>query len=377
MSLGQGALRRLVAALVAVVVTLVLVEVVLRIVVPPSASQVLRGLHRAVPEKPWLYELVPDEQRRDPATGVEYAVNQAGFRDRERDPVKPGGTFRIAVVGDSLTFGYGVALDATFASLLEQRLAGPHDGRTFEVLNLGVSGYNPYTESALLRGVGLAYAPDLVLVQFCINDLNDPTLHFDASTMLALGAIPDEAFPDPAAHASRPPAASGGFARRACSASRLCSRIADALAPASTRDDLVAALAPHESPSDAEIAWLERLYRRMADDARARGGRLAVVVFPWSTQVAAGSDAPAPLQSALAALGARAGILVIDLLPAFRKAAAESAEPLFLDLWHPTARGHAVAADAIFAALACADALPGVTADCRRRPGGKVSPSGS
>ena len=366
MGLGQGALRRLVAALVAVVATLGLVELVLRVAVPPSASQVLRGLHRAVPDRPWLYELVPGEHRRDPATGVEYAVNRDGFRDRDRDRAKPDGTFRLALLGDSLSFGYGVALEATLAAGIEQRLAAPHDGPRYEILNLGVSGYNPYTEAELLRGVGLGYAPDLVLVQFCINDLNDPTLHFDASTMLALGAIPDAAFPDPAARVARPDAggaAPDGLFARSCAASRLCSRVAEALAPATAREDLVAALAPHESPSDAELAWLERLYRRMADDTRARGGQLAVVVFPWSTQIA--GDGPAPLQKALAELGTRTGIPVIDLLPAFRAAAAESAEPpLFLDLWHPTARGHAVAADAIVRALACARMLPGVAADC-------------
>jgi len=364
MGLGQGALRRLVAALVAAVVTLGLVEAVLRIAVPPSVSQALRGLHRAVPEQPWLYELAPGEQRRDPATGVEYSVNRAGFRDRTRDRVKPDGTFRIAVVGDSLTFGYGVALDATFAALLEQRLPREHGGRGFQVLNLGVSGYNPYTEAALLRGVVLGYAPDLVLVQFCINDLNDPTLHFDASMMLALGAIPVEAFPDPSARVVHPGSAPspGGLAGRLCSVSRLCERATHALAPATGHADLVAALAPHESPSDAELAWLGRIYRGMADDARARGAKLAVVVFPWETQLA--GTGPEPLQEALATFGERAGILVIDLLPAFRRAAAESAEPLFLDLWHPTARGHAVAADAIFAALACAGALPGVATDC-------------
>lgn len=363
--------------------TLVLVEVLLRLLTPPSASEVLRGLHRASARQPWLYGMVPGARRTDQTSGVTYEVNQAGFRDRERTPAKPDGTFRIAVIGDSLAFGYGVALDATFGALLEQRLATSRAGRSFEVLNLGVSGYNPYTEAELLRGVGLGYAPDLVLVQFCINDLNDPTLHFDASTMLAIGAIPDAAFPDPEAHALRPGVASDGLAKRLCAASRLCSRVADALLPQGTRDELIAALAPHESPSDAEIAWLERLYRRMADDTRARGGRLAVVVFPWATQVAAAGDRPAPLQDAIAALGARDDILVVDLLPAFRRAALASAEPLFLDLWHPTARGHEVAAAAIFDALACAGVLPGVAADCPSgQPAGgggsgRLSPSGS
>jgi len=339
------------------------IEILLRLLEPSSPSQTLRGLHRMNARAPWIYEMVPGERRTDPTSGVVYEVNRSGFRDRDRALARPDGTFRIAVIGDSLTFGYGVALEATFAARLGQRLVRL-DEPTFEVLNLGVSGYNPYTEAELLRGVGLGYTPDLVLVQFCINDLNDPTLHFDTSTMLTLGAIPDAALPDPAARARRPAVASDGLARRVCSASRVCSRIADAIAAHAAHDELVAALAPHETPSDAEIAWLAHLYRRMARDTRERHGQLAVVVFPWSTQVA--RDAPAPLQDALAALGVREDILVIDLLPAFRRAAAESAAPLFLDLWHPTARGHAIAADAIFTALACADVLPGVVTDCAR-----------
>ena len=364
---GRRGQVRFVIASVAIIAALGLVELVLRIAFGPSATEVLRGLHRARPDRPWLYELVPGQARRDPSTPeVTYVINADGFRDRTYARPKPRGTFRLTLIGDSLTFGYGVAFEETFAKQVELRLGQLASGAPYEVLNLGVSGYNPYTEAELLQEVILGYQPDLVLVQFCINDLNDPTLHFDASTMLALGAIPDAAFPDPAARAARPDAvgaAPDGLFARLCGASRLCSRVADALSPATAREDLVAALAPHESPSDRELAWLERLYRRMADDTRARGGQLAVVVFPWSTQIA--GDGPAPLQKALAELGTRTGILVIDLLPAFRAAAAESPEPpLFLDLWHPTARGHAVAADAIVRALACARMLPGVAADC-------------
>lgn len=359
MGLRHGSLRRLAAALVAVVVTLGLVEVVLRLAVPPSASQVLRGLHRAVPDQAWLYELVPGERRSDPTTGIEYAVDQAGFRDRARDRAKPDGAFRIAVIGDSVTFGYGVALDATFAARLEQALASSRGERTFEVLNLGVSGYNPYTEAALLRGVGLGYAPDLVLVQFCINDLNDPTLHFDASTMHALGDIPDAAFPDPDTRtpgtASLPEPLG-----RAC---RVCTMLCDAIGPARPLDEMRAALAPHDDPSEQEMAWLAGLYSTMASDVRARGGELAVVAFPYQTQLAPnGRDA---VQRKLRALGERTGITVIDLLPAFRAAAGVAgAGPLFLDMWHPTARGHQVAAEALYRALACAGLLPGVTVSC-------------
>lgn len=343
-----------------VLVALALLEVALRILIAPTASQVLRGLHRVAPQRPWLYELVPGTSRTDRTSGVEYAINADGFRDRQRARVKPAPGFRIAVVGDSVSFGYGVAFDATYAQRIEARLQAGNDASRFEVLNLGVSGYNPYTEAELLRGVGLAYDPDLVLVQFCINDLNDPTLHFDTSTMLALGGIPDAAFPDPSTHAPGGEV-SAGFARRACRWSRLCELLAERLLPGPDRAALVASLAPHDEPTSVELAWLQGLYTRMADDTQARGGKLALVVFPYQTQLAAG--APSKLQDSLRELGERAGILVIDLLPAFRRAAAAGEEPLFLDLWHPTSRGHQVAAEEIVRALGCARLLPGVAGD--------------
>jgi hypothetical protein len=124
----------------------------------------------------------------------------------------------------------------------------------------------------------------------------------------------------------------------------------------------VAALAPHERPSAAEIAWLEGIYTRIATDARGAGARVALVVFPYETQLA--PDAPVALQEALRALGERSGLTVIDLLPAFRRAAAEPGGPLFLDLWHPTARGHRVAAAEILRQLACTRLLPGAEAAC-------------
>jgi len=54
-----------------------------------------------------------------------------------------------------------------------------------------------------------------------------------------------------------------------------------------------------------------------------------------------GGDVPAPVH----------GWYLIDLLPAFRAAAARDGAPLFQDLWHPTARGHAIAAEAVAAQL--------------------------
>ena len=64
---------------------------------------------------------------------------------------------------------------------------------------------------------------------------------------------------------------------------------------------MIAALKPHDDPSDGEIAWLERLYERMARDTRSRGGELAVVVFPYETQLEAGAPSRCRRRSARSA----------------------------------------------------------------------------
>jgi lysophospholipase L1-like esterase len=352
---------RLAAAVAGVLLALLVAEILLRALAPTPTTELLRGLHVARPERGWLYGLVPGVERTSADGSVVYAVNRDGFRDGDYARSKPEGTFRTIALGDSIAFGYGVALEASFVKQLERHLRAGAVRPLFEVLNLGVSGYNPYTEAELLDDVGIGYQPDLVLVQFCVNDLNDPTLHFDSQTMLELGAIPDAAFPDPASR--RKPVApswTDGLTRT-CRSSRLCTLIEDVVAPAS-HDELVRALAPHDQPSPREIAWLQAIYERMMRRAREHGAAFVLIVFPYQGQLAA--EAPSTLQSALNALGARAGFPVIDLLPAFRKAAADSDAPLFLDIWHPTERGQTVAADEIFHQLACKGLLPGVTERC-------------
>ena len=49
-------------------------------------------------------------------------INKAGFRDYEYSVDKPEGVFRIAVLGDSLIFGFGVNLEDTFPKVLERML---------------------------------------------------------------------------------------------------------------------------------------------------------------------------------------------------------------------------------------------------------------
>jgi lysophospholipase L1-like esterase len=324
-------------------------EVALRLFPRSRLTIDLRALHELRPDRAWLYGMRPGTAT--DAAGVRYTVNADGFRDRTYRRPKPPGTFRIVVLGDSLAFGYGVPLEASLPKLLEASLAGLLPG--VEVLNLGVCGYNPFTEAALFADVGVTYDPDLVLVQFCVNDLNDPTLHFDSSSFARLPAIPDDAFPDPSRHGVIPPPS---VAERLCRASRACSFVRErAFTRPPDARTIQATLVTRDDPTDGELGWLRARYDDIASRARAKGARFAVDVFPYATQVE--GHAGARLDERLAALGRDAGWPTIDLLSAFR-ARARDAEPLFIDLWHPTAAGYRIAADAVLRALRCNGLLP-------------------
>jgi len=97
-------------------------------------------------------------------------INSRGLRDREYPLAKPEGVFRILVLGDSFTWGYGVSDEEVFTERLEKALATA--GRSVEVLNAGVSGWGTDQELLYLEREGLQSSPDLVVLAFFLY--NDP-----------------------------------------------------------------------------------------------------------------------------------------------------------------------------------------------------------
>lgn len=95
-------------------------------------------------------------------------INSGGLRDAETPFEKPDGVYRIFVLGDSVAFGDGVAVEDTFSDQLEKMLNDR--GVRVEVLNGGIRGYNTYQESILLKEAGLRYHPDLILLTYVAND---------------------------------------------------------------------------------------------------------------------------------------------------------------------------------------------------------------
>jgi lysophospholipase L1-like esterase len=98
--------------------------------------------------------------------GVDVAINSDGFRDEEYSPERTS-KYRIVVLGDSLTFGWGVAKEDTFEVQLERMLS---ETRPTEMINFGHGNYNTQQQVNLFKEKGLKYNPDKVAVFYFIND---------------------------------------------------------------------------------------------------------------------------------------------------------------------------------------------------------------
>ncbi|MGB9690929.1 MAG: SGNH/GDSL hydrolase family protein [Candidatus Sumerlaeaceae bacterium] len=133
-----------------------------------------------------IYEMVPNVN--GTFHDAPLRTNSAGFADRERPLKKPRDTFRIAVVGDSIAFGWGVAQEDRYSDLLERFLNESTTTAThYEVLNFGIPGYNTVMEAALLRDRVLAYDPDLLVLGYCAdNDTSLPNFIVKPRPLLTL-----------------------------------------------------------------------------------------------------------------------------------------------------------------------------------------------
>lgn len=109
--------------------------------------------------------------------GVAIHINRYGFRDIEwQDPkgLSPNvpsadtGTFRVALLGDSVTFGLGVEQGQLCSEVLEDALAEHFPERGAQVMNFSFPGYCFQQMEAQYEQVVQAWKPDVLIL--CLND---------------------------------------------------------------------------------------------------------------------------------------------------------------------------------------------------------------
>lgn len=280
---------------------------------------------------PWYDRLVGEQLRPPPEP---YRRNQQGLRDRDYG-AKPAGVRRVLILGDSFTYGSGVAdEDAVFPRLVEKELNRSFrrgDGvGGFEVLNGGIPGSLTAAWVRLWRRVADDFDPDAVLIVFFLRDGTR------TNTVGAFfGAIRREIV-----HRNQH--------SRLYRYSYLYRSMRDAADRRAVGDDYARVIRDSYlgSEQDREEWLLARdnlLWLR--DAARARGAAVGLVVFPILMSL----DDHYPFAAVCGEIErfARANDLpVLSLLPAFMGQNGP-------DLWvspfnqHPNATAHAIAAAAI------------------------------
>jgi lysophospholipase L1-like esterase len=96
-------------------------------------------------------------------------INRWGFRDVDYETRgKPAGTRRIAFLGDSITLGQGVSPEETFV----HRVGVSTREHPVQALNFGVDGYHALQIRELLTAKVLAFQPDRVVYVMCLNDFD-------------------------------------------------------------------------------------------------------------------------------------------------------------------------------------------------------------
>ncbi|HEY3275239.1 MAG TPA: SGNH/GDSL hydrolase family protein [Syntrophorhabdaceae bacterium] len=112
----------------------------------------------------------------DPDTGETFidSANNHGWRDRDREYDNKNKAYRILVLGDSVTYGAIVPAEKVYTRILEDELR--QKGYNIEIINIAYGGWGTDQQLEALVNEGIKYKPNLIIVQFCTNDLTDNTV---------------------------------------------------------------------------------------------------------------------------------------------------------------------------------------------------------
>lgn len=289
----------------------------------------------------------------------EVRINAKGLRGPDVPYERTPGRTRLLFLGDSVTFGDGLANDEDTLPPQVAAAVTPRHGRAVEAINAGVSGYSPWQEARYFETEGWRYAPDVAVVTFVLNDVTEK---FELVRFGGSG----EGWQLGHAHAStsRPVQwlLETNLARAAQKAAGRLRFGADARAGARAAEQLtVRSLV--DDPDSRRVADAWDVTLRELDDlvaaCRTRSVPLLLVASPFAFQLEReGLDAP---QRRLARFAAERNLAYLDLLPPLvADARREQRSPrfYFLDSNHFSPSGTALVAALVADALVDRGLLP-------------------
>jgi len=269
-------------------------------------------------------------------------TNSYGMRDREFSAVPSPGVVRILCLGDSLTFGDGVAVDDTYAKQLEARL-GQEGTIKYEVINAGVSSYDTWQEVAYFEEWGGRLKPNTVVIGFYANDVVPKPERVIAS-LTGDGTLRRQGFgellPDFFVHILK-------RSRLLLFLRDRVGKLTNQIHPSFQYLHQQSLLEGTEN-NFAERGWQEvdASLRKMAILKKEHGFDMLLVIFPMAEQLL--HDYPrARYQARVQAIADKHGIPSIDLLDSFKREF-KGFGSLFIE-WdgHPGPNAHRIAAEQI------------------------------
>jgi lysophospholipase L1-like esterase len=137
---------------------------------PPADTPGVAGeLEQSIIDDPQLFWRFKPNQDMEGDERI-YRINALGLRDDEVALPKPAGQFRILSLGESTSFGAGVALEETYTKVAERILRARFPELNIRTVNAGVGAYTSFQCVEYLELEGAKLQPDMVWLFSAAND---------------------------------------------------------------------------------------------------------------------------------------------------------------------------------------------------------------
>jgi lysophospholipase L1-like esterase len=276
--------------------------------------------------------------------------------------------FRIAAMGDSITFGSRLPVSAVYPEQLEDLLQARFPSLDAEVLNFGVTGFDVLNNVEHLRMRALPFRPDVVVMGFCVNDigtsstaleyvrassyLSNPIFRLRLSQFLLSSTLTLVA-------ARQSDNANDLEAFQEVNRARILPIESDAALLAQI--DRIAKI-PDEAAvgqwwaERPRIGFLEHAFTRLRDLKREHGFEVIVIAFPRLQS--RNKERWRLVHEVIRHESLKFGFHFVDVFDDYEKAGLAQLRNEPQDTVHPNADGHAIAARALFDHLVESKLLP-------------------